>query len=344
METTSSRARVSRGMPCVVCGAPSEVPQTRPDGSSSIVRRVRSCENGHKFRTVEVPVQPHLANFAVRRSSDNRLAPDRFSRATLRKDVVGILFKRKGPLDDRQIDSVVDNAISRIERNLPKVRTHLTEEEYRKHKLIVGAIPDNVISEAVESELRDRDGGSFRMAELLYAMAIHGRNDNRPGWPDAEAVIAWLHERYPDIHPQAQQRHMADPPWPRLAAPRRLEWRPETVLKRDGQRPSFAIKQLRKGVHAVLWGREDSDAKALMTAHLVLSDIRGQRTVQSTQISHSVLMHLRRIDDIGYLRWATIVKNIRDIREFANEATDLIHVPSPRLHVTKDWRHWARAK
>lgn len=55
-------------------------------------------------------------------------------------------------------------------------------------------------------------------------------------------------------------------------------------------------------------------------------------------------MHLRRIDDIGYLRWATIVKDIRGIREFANEATDLIQVPFPRLEVTKDWRHWARAK
>lgn len=305
---------------------------------------MRTCENGHRFRTVEVPTQPDLANFAVRRSSDNMLAPEPFSRATLRKAVFAILFKRKGPLDDSQIDVVVDNAILRIERNLPEVRTHLTEEEYRKHKLIVGAIPDNVISDAVESELRDRDGGNFRMAELLYAMAIHGRNDNRPGWPDADAVMAWLRDRYPDIRPQVQRGHVSDIRWPRLAAPRRLEWRPETVLKRDGQRSAFAIRQLRKGVHAVLWGREDSDAKALMTAHLVLSDIRGQRVVQSTQISHSVLMHLRRIDDIGYLRWATIVKNIRSIREFANEARDLIDVPFPRVPVTKDWRHWARTK
>jgi transcriptional regulator NrdR family protein len=331
-------------MPCVVCGAPSEIPQTRPDESSSIVRRVRTCENGHTFRTVEVPTQPDIANFAVRRSSDNRLAPDPFSRATLRKNVFDILFKRKGPLDDSQIDAVVDNAIRRIERNLPEVRTHLTEEEYRRHKLIVGAIPDTVISDAVESELRERDGGSFRMAELLYAMAIHGRNDNRPGWPDAVAVNAWVQERHPDIHPQVQRGQVSEQPWPRLAAPRRLEWRPETVLKRDGQRPAFSIKQLRKGVHAALWGREDADAKALMVAHLVLSDIRGQRIVRSTQISHSVLIHLRRIDDIGYLRWATIVKNIRGIREFANEATDLIHMPFPPVQVTKDWRHWARAK
>ncbi|QOT19814.1 ATP cone domain-containing protein [Paenarthrobacter sp. YJN-5] len=293
---------------------------------------------------MEVPTQPDLDNFAVRRSSDNRLAPEPFSRTTLRKDIVGILFKRKGPLDDSQIDAVVDTAIRRIERNLPEARTHLTEEEYRKHKLIVGALPDTVISDAVEAELAERGGGSFRMAELLYAMAIHGRNDNRPGWPDAAAVMAWVHERYSDIHAENQRGHFTHQPWPRLAAPRRLDWRPETVLKRDGRRPAFAIKQLRKGIHAALWGRADADAKALMIAHLVLSDLRGQRIVQSTQISHSVLLNLRRVDDIGYLRWATIVKNIRGIREFANEATDLINAPSPRLHVTKDWRHWARAK
>lgn len=305
---------------------------------------MRVCSNGHTFRTVEVPTQPALDYFAVRRSSDHKLAPDPFSRATLRKDVFDILFKRKGPLDDSQIDAVVDNAIRRIERRLPKTRTHLTEEEYRKHKLLLGALPDTLISDAVEAELGEWDGGSFRMAELLYAMAIHGRNDNRPGWSDASAVMAWVHERYPDIHVQNQRGHLRPHQWPRLPAPRRLDWRPETVLKRDGRQPVFAIKQLRKGVHAALWGREDADAKALIVAHLVLSDLRGQRVIQSTQISHSVLMHLRRIDDIGYLRWATIVKNIRGVREFANEATDLIYAPSPRLQVTKDWRHWARAK
>lgn len=305
---------------------------------------MRVCSNGHTFRTVEVPAQPALDYFAVRRSSDHKLAPDPFSRATLRKDVFDILFKRKGPLNDSQIDAVVDSAIRRIERGLPRTRTRLTEEEYRKHKLLVGALPDTVISDAVEAELSDGDGGSFRVATLLYAMAIHGRNDNRPGWSDASAVMAWVQQRYPDVHAQSQRGHGRVHPWPRLAAPRRLDWRPETILKRDGRRPSFAIKQLRKGVHAALWGREDADAKALIVAHLVLSDLRGQRIVQSTQVSHSVLVHLRRIDDIGYLRWATIVKNIRGIGEFAIEAADLIYAPSPRLVVTKDWRHWARTK
>lgn len=343
VEDTSSSPRVYTGMPCVICGAPTEVPKTRPDVASSVVRRLRRCQHGHTFRTVETPTPTDATKFGVRRSGDNRLASDPFSRERLRKGVSKILFGRKGPLGWAVLDDVVDEAITRIERKLTDVPTQLSEAEFRGHPGIVGAIPDAVISDAVEDVLRDRDGSQFRVAELLYAMAIHGRNDNRPGWPDATAVMAWVRQRHPEVAPTLQKGHTTDQLWPRLAAPRRMDWRPETVMKRDGRTPDFAIKQLRKGIHAALWGRQDAEAKALMIAHLVLSDIRGQRTVQSTQISAAVLAHLRRVDDVGYLRWATIVKNIAGIREFADEAHDLIHAPSPRLLVTKDWRRWGRA-
>ncbi|MBM7826602.1 ATP cone domain-containing protein [Microbacterium aurum] len=238
---------------------------------------------------------------------------------------------------------MVDEAITDIERQLPELPTRLSAEEFRRHPSIVGAIPDAAISEAVERVLRNRDGAPYRVAELLYAMAIHGRNDNRPGWPGALAVLNWLQARHPGVQPSQQRGQVADQHWPRLAVPHRMDWRPEKVMKRDERTPDFEIRQLRKGVHAALWGRQDADAKALMIAHLVLSDIRGQRIVQSTQISASVLAHLRRVDDVGYLRWATIVKKIRGIREFADEAADLIHAPSPRLLVTQNWRRWARA-
>lgn len=115
-------------------------------------------------------------------------------------------------------------------------------------------------------------------------------------------------------------------------------------MKRNGRTPDFAMRQLQKGIHAALWGRQDAAAKSLMIAHLVLNNIRGQRMVHSTQISAAVLSGLRRLDDIGYLRWAVIAKNIRGVREFATEANDLLLAPSPRLVVTKDWRRWAKAQ
>lgn len=344
MGDTIDRTTKNLGMPCIVCGEPTEVLNTRRRPPESEVHRLRRCRLDHSFRTTETPNAPDLSAFAVRRSSDGQLASDPFSRTTLRNDIYAILFKKKGPLDVDAIEALVGRVILRIDRELPTTRTHLTAEEFRRHTSIVGAIPDTTISNAVEEELRSGDGGSFRVAELLYAMAIHGRNDNREGWADATSVMSWVRQRYPGISPRPQRGRLGEPGAPSLPAPRRMEWRPETVMKRDGTRPDFSVRQLQKGIHAALWGREDAAAKALMVAHLVLSDIRGQRIVQSTQLSASVLVHLRRVDDIGYLRWATIVKNIRGVRGLTEEAADLIDIPSRRARVTKDWRRWARSQ
>ncbi|MGV8880844.1 MAG: ATP cone domain-containing protein [Rhodoglobus sp.] len=280
--------------------------------------------------------------YAVRRSSGG-LAQGTFTRDKLHDDLDEILFARKGPFDEGTLWAVVDQAILRLEKVIPSLQTRLTEAEFRSRPDIVGAIPDTLISEAVEEVLRRRAGSSFRLAELLYVMAIRGRDDYRKGWSGASDVLNWIRTRYEGVEVQSQKGRFIDQPRLRLPSPHRAEWRPETVLKRDGRVPDFAIRQLQKSIRAALWGRRDANAKALMVAHLVLGEIRGQRIVQSSQISSAVLSGLRRIDDIGYLRWAAIIKNMRSVRQLANEAIDLIDSPSPALQVTNYWRQRARS-
>lgn len=334
--------REQHGMLCPLCGASSTVPNTRPSTSESAVRRLRHCANGHRFRTLETPAAPGINMYAVRRSSGG-LAQGTFTRDKLHDDLDEILFARKGPFDEETLWAVVDRAILRLEKVVPSLQTRLTEAEFRSRPDIVGAIPDTLISEAVEEVLRRGSGSNFRLAELLYVMAIRGRDDYRRGWSGASDVLDWIRKRYEGVEVRSQKGRLIDQPRVRLPSPHRAEWRPETVLKRDGRAPDFALRQLQKGVRAALWGRRDADAKALMVTHLVLGEIRGQRIVQSSQISSAVLSGLRRIDDIGYLRWAAIIKNIRSVRQLANEAMDVLDSPSPPLQVTSHWRQRARA-
>ena len=56
-----------------------------------------------------------------------------------------------------------------------------------------------------------------------------------------------------------------------------------------------------------------------------------RRKVLSAQLSAGVTSTLRRVDDIAYLRWATVAKNFQSVREIADEAHDLVVRPSPRL-------------
>jgi transcriptional regulator NrdR family protein len=100
----------------------------------------------------------------------------------------------------------------------------------------------------------------------------------------------------------------------------------------EGRRPvPFATHQFQKSLLAALHGREHASAKATKVVHHVLAEIQGQRVVQSSQLASSALTSLRSVDDIGYLRWAAVVKGITSVRAFTEEVADLIEHPSPPL-------------
>lgn len=62
----------------------------------------------------------------------------------------------------------------------------------------------------------------------------------------------------------------------------------------------------------------------------------GQRVVLTEQLAASVLECLRRVDDIAYLRWASIAKRMNSVRDFRDEALGLIEQPSPQLAFDPD--------
>jgi hypothetical protein len=62
-----------------------------------------------------------------------------------------------------------------------------------------------------------------------------------------------------------------------------------------------------------------------------LRPLHGQDLVSTSQLGVGVLNCLRQIDDIAYLRWATLMKNIESVAAFHAEARALVEHPSPRL-------------
>jgi len=267
--------------------------------------------------------------YGVRRASDDAIALELFSEERFRDDVHEILFRQKGPLPEASIDAAVDRAMRIIRSELTFHDLRLKPQEYRARADLVGAIPDAVIAQAVERVLRQGRSRPHRMAELLYVMAVRGGiNHNREGWDGADNVLNWIKQRYPHVD------------MPELVIPKptrepirlnRANFRPSTVLKRGNQTVPFSMPQFRKSVQAALYGRNRAAAKATLVVHYVLQEIEGQRIVHSSQLAAGALAGLRRIDDIAYLRWAMVVKDISSIRTFTEEAKDLIVEPSRPL-------------
>jgi transcriptional regulator NrdR family protein len=337
--TTSGKNK--RGIACPACGSPTWVRNSRTDETDVHVRRQRRCPNGHAFHTVETLIHPRLDLYAVRRSSDHKLSPDTFSATKFRSQLSSVLFGRRGPFDEKTLDVISDRALRRLESELPHVRTRLSEAEYRSRPGIIGALPDTVISSAVEKELSAGQDTRYRMAELLYVMAIRGRSDIRTGWSGAGEVLAWIRQEDDQLAAPRPQAAFEDPGL-RLPAAVRTTWRPEEVFKRTGPPAPFAMHRFEKSIRLALWGREEAGPKALMIAHLVLGELKGQRTVHSSQLATYVLSALRRVDDVGYLRWNVFVKGIASVEQFATEANDLVAYPSPRLKLSPGFRRLAK--
>lgn len=272
-----------------------------------------------------------LATIGVRRSGDGKIGRMPFDRDRLFRDISDAIFHRDDRDDDDKIDRVVTRTVIRLERNLPRYTLELTAAERLEFPMLRGVVDDTTIADIVEEEMT---ASTLRMQRVLYALSIRGRQDRqgRSGWADATAVLNWLRVAYPKLHVGREA------PRPR----RRAEWfllkdldLPERVIKRDGRSPAtFHHEQFLKGIAKACLGRRDPEQLSEMVSRKVLTDLSGQRTVRSSQLGVGVLNAFRQLDDIAYLRWATILKKIPTVTEFAHEAAELVSHPSPWPAVT----------
>lgn len=324
-------------MTCIFCGGATHVTRTTKSGNGRRVIRRRVClvDETHTFDTEEAVPVPSLATVGVRRSGDGKIGRTPFDRDRLFRDVADAIFHRGGRDDDDRIDRVVTRTVIRLERNLPRYSTELAPAEREKFPQLRAVIDDTTIADIVEEEMT---ASTMRMQRVLYALSIRGRQDRqgrqgRAGWADAADVLVWLRTAYPKLQIDA-----VPPAVPR----RRVEWTllnepvlPEHVVKKDGRSPAtFHRDQFVKGIAKACIGRRDAEQLSMLVAQQVLTDLSGQRTVRSSQLGVGVLNSLRHLDDISYLRWATILKKISTVTEFAREAGELVSFPSPWPGVT----------
>lgn len=109
----------------------------------------------------------------------------------------------------------------------------------------------------------------------------------------------------------------------------RVELVMPAVVKRNGTRVEFDAQKLRGSLNLALRKRpvstEDVDAAvARIEENLLLS---GLREVDSGYLGELVMNELKRLDQVAYVRFASVYKSFEDIGEFV-KAIDEIQVPS----------------
>jgi transcriptional repressor NrdR len=101
------------------------------------------------------------------------------------------------------------------------------------------------------------------------------------------------------------------------------------IIKRDGSREPYNEDKLRSGLQRSLEKRPvpTEDIESLITK--VESQLRatGEREVQSEMIGHLIMEQLLLLDKVAYVRFASVYRSFKDIREFGEEIARLGDAP-----------------
>lgn len=103
------------------------------------------------------------------------------------------------------------------------------------------------------------------------------------------------------------------------------------VVKRSGQREPFARTKIVQGVRAAMKNRPVDHGAMEALAEAVETSLRASGPeVSSQQIGLAVLDRLRELDDVAYLRFASVYKGFEGIGDFQREAGLLSKRTAPK--------------
>lgn len=100
----------------------------------------------------------------------------------------------------------------------------------------------------------------------------------------------------------------------------RLEEAALNVVKRGGGKQPFDRLKMMTGIQAAVKGRPVSDEMIMEIAERIEDALRLEGgDVTSNQVGHAVLEQLRLIDEVAYMRFASVYKNFDDAADFKRE-------------------------
>ncbi len=102
------------------------------------------------------------------------------------------------------------------------------------------------------------------------------------------------------------------------------------IIKQDGSREPFDEDKLRAGFLRALEKRpvsmEDIEAEINQIKHALRAT--GEREVKSLVVGELVMDHLKQLDQVAYVRFASVYRSFQDIAEFRDEIERLEAEPA----------------
>jgi transcriptional repressor NrdR len=103
------------------------------------------------------------------------------------------------------------------------------------------------------------------------------------------------------------------------------------VVKKDGRREPFDRKKIVEGVSRACQKRPVSAEQVEALVAAVERELQelGEREIRTTAIGEAVMKRLRALDEVAYVRFASVYRAFRDVAEFMSELEHLVKKGPP---------------
>lgn len=117
----------------------------------------------------------------------------------------------------------------------------------------------------------------------------------------------------------------------------RVQLRELTVLKKTGRREPFNRDKLARSVAVACRKRPVSEEaiERLVTGVVRRLESSGEPEIQARAVGEAVVEGLRTLDPVAYIRFASVYRDFKDVREFKAELEDLLTAKDPRRRLAK---------
>jgi transcriptional repressor NrdR len=98
------------------------------------------------------------------------------------------------------------------------------------------------------------------------------------------------------------------------------------VIKKDGTRTPFERDKIKRGLEKACWKRPISVEQIEAVVSAVEADVfmRFDAEVESEYLGELLMKHLRQLDQVAYVRFASVYRKFQDVRDFVEELEPML--------------------
>ncbi len=106
----------------------------------------------------------------------------------------------------------------------------------------------------------------------------------------------------------------------------RIEESLPMLIKKNGGREAFSREKIREGIERACHKRPVSaeDRGELLEEVVRSAMASGEKEIPSSRVGEAVMHGLQKLDDVAYVRFASVYREFRDIEQFLREMNSLV--------------------